>query len=268
MIRGMYAIIVLDLKRAMLDRARLIAGLAQPMLYLFVLGAGLGGNSAMAAGYKPFIFPGVIGLTLLFTAVFCAITIVFDRQIGFFKAVLVAPLPRAAVACGKIASGGLQAFAQALLILPFAPLAGVHFGFAAFCELVVAMLGAGMVFSAMGVAVAARFTSTTVFPIVSNAVLLPMFFLSGALYPLQKAPAWLQLAAHFDPVAYAVDLMRGALLGGRELPPGLTRFAFDPRLSIAALAAFSVVLGILAVRVFNRGEDDSSLGATKFSWRR
>jgi ABC-2 type transport system permease protein len=268
MIRGIYAIVVLDLKRAMLDRARLVAGLAQPMLYLFVLGAGIGGNSQMAGAYKPFIFPGVIGLTLLFTATFCAITIVFDRQIGFFKAVLVAPIPRLAVAGGKIASGGLQAFAQALLILPFAPLAGVRFGWIALGELLAAMLCASMVFSAMGVAVAARFRSTTVFPIVSNAVLLPMFFMSGALYPLQRAPAWLQIAAHFDPVAYAVDLMRGALLGGRELPAGLTRFAFDPRLSIAALAAFSVVLGTLAVRVFNRGEDDSSLGAAKFPWRR
>jgi ABC-2 type transport system permease protein len=259
MIRGIYAIIVLDLKRAMLDRARLVAGLAQPLLYLFVLGAGLGGSSTMATAYRPFIFPGVIGLTLLFTSVFCAITIVFDRQVGFFKAVLVAPLPRAAVAIGKIASGGLQAFVQALLILPFAPLAGVHVGPLALVQLLAAMFCAAMVFSAMGVAVAAKFTSTTVFPIVSNAVLLPMFFLSSALYPMDQAPRWLQIAAHFDPVAYAVDLMRGALLG---------TFQFNPYVSIAALFGFIVFLGGLAVRIFNRGEDDSSLGASKIPWKR
>ncbi len=268
MIRGIYAIVVLDLKRAWLDRARMLAGLAQPLLYLFVLGAGLGASSQMSGGYKPFIFPGVIGLTLLFTATFSAITIVFDRQIGFFKAVLVAPLPRAAVALGKIASGGIQAFAQALLVLPFAPLAGVRFGPVALIELLGAMLLASMVFSAMGVAVAARFTSTTVFPIVSNAVLLPMFFLSGALYPLQVTPRWMRVAAHFDPVAYSVDLMRGALLGDRALPPPLTRFAFPPLVSLCALLVFIVVLAALAIRVFNRGEDDSSLGATQFNWRR
>jgi ABC-2 type transport system permease protein len=86
-----------------------------------------------------------------------------------------------------------------------------------------------------------------------------MFFLSGALYPLYKAPHWMQIAAHFDPVAYAVDLMRGSLLG---------KFFFDPRLSTAALVTMIALLGWAAVRVFNRGEDDSSLGATNFNWRR
>jgi ABC-2 type transport system permease protein len=263
MIRGIYAIVVLDLKRAWLDRARLAAGLAQPLLYLFVLGAGLGANSRMSDGYRPFIFPGVIGLNLLFTSTFAAITIVFDRQIGFFKAVLVAPVPRAALALGKIASGGLQAFLQALLLLPFAPLAGVPLGLLPLAELIGAMLLASMVFSAMGVAVAARFTSTTVFPIVSNAVLLPMFFLSGGLYPLQTAPYWIRVAAHFDPVAYAVDLMRGALL-----PDAPDRFFCPPAESVLALVASIAILAALAIRVFNRGEDDSSLGATRFNWRR
>ena len=92
MIRGMYAIILLDMKRAWLDRARLAAGLAQPLLYLFVLGAGLGANSQLGGGeYRRYIFPGVVALSLLFSATFAAIVIVFDRQIGFFKAVLVAP---------------------------------------------------------------------------------------------------------------------------------------------------------------------------------
>jgi ABC-2 type transport system permease protein len=114
-------------------------------------------------------------------------------------------------------------------------------------------------FSAMGVAIASQFTSTTVFPVVSNAVLLPMFFLSGALYPLAMAPRWMQIAAHFDPVAYAVDLMRGALL---------EKFFFPPLLSVSVLAALILVLAWLAVRVFRRGEDDSMLGATNFRWRR
>ncbi|HZZ57116.1 MAG TPA: ABC transporter permease [Opitutaceae bacterium] len=258
MIRGIYAIVVLDLKRAWLDRARMISGLAQPLLYLFILGAGLGASSKVV-GYQRYIFPGVIGLNLLFTATFSAITIVFDRQIGFFKAVLVAPLPRASVAFGKIAAGGLQAFVQALLILPFAPLVKVPLGPLEVLELLGAMLLGAMVFSAMGVAVAARFTSTTVFPIVSNAVLLPMFFLSGALYPLKGAPRWIFTLSYFDPVAYSVDLMRGTILH---------QYAFAPWLSLAAQVGFILVLAALAVQVFNRGEDDSSLGATQFRWRR
>ncbi len=257
--RGIFAILVLDLKRFWLDRARLFAGLAQPLLYLFVLGAGLGASSQMGSGrYQPYIFPGVMGLSMLFTATFAAITIVFDRQIGFFKAVLVAPVPRPAIAIGKIAAGAVQALVQGVVLLFFAPLVHVSLGWNVF-PLLGAMALAAVTFSALGVAVASRFTSVTVFPIVSNAVLLPMFFLSGALYPLTAAPHWMQIAAHFDPVAYAVDLMRGALLG---------KFFFPVPLSLAALAAVILLLAWMAVRVFNRGEDDRVLGAARFGLHR
>jgi len=201
----------------------------------------------------------VVGLSLLFTAVFMAISIVFDRQIGFFKAVLVAPLSRAAIAYGKITSGALQAFIQGLILLPFAPIAGIPLTPGSVVLSLGAMLLAAMTFSAIGVAFAVRFKSTTVFPIVSNTVLLPMFFLGGAMYPLATAPRWMQVAAHFDPVAYAVDLVRGALQGV---------FFFPPALSVAVLAAVIALLAASAVRVFNRGEDDSVLGASGIRWRR
>lgn len=260
MIRGILAIVVLDLKRFWQDRARLVAGLVQPLLYLFVLGAGIGASSRMGGGdYKRFIFPGTMGLSLLFSATFAAITIVFDRQIGFFKAVLVAPVPRSAIAIGKILAGAAQSLVQGLILLPFAPLAGAPLGFAQTVETLGAMALASLTFSTIGVAFACRFNSTTVFPIVSNAVLLPMFFLSGGLYPLTSAPAWMQVAAHFDPVAYSIDLMRGAILG---------KFFFPVPLSLGALALTIAVLVWESVRIFNRGEDDSSLGATHFRWRR
>jgi ABC-2 type transport system permease protein len=260
MMRGIIAIVILDLKRFWLDRARLIAGLVQPLLYLFVLGAGIGASSRMGGGdYRRFIFPGTMGLSLLFSATFAAITIVFDRQIGFFKAVLVAPVPRPAIALGKITAGALQAFSQGLVLLPFAPLAGAALDFVQVVEMLGAMALASLTFSTIGVAFACRFNSTTVFPIVSNAVLLPMFFLSGGLYPLRNAPNWMQIAAHLDPVAYAVDLMRGSVMG---------TFFFPVPLSLGALALTIALLVWAAVRVFNRGEDDSSLGAAQFNWRR
>jgi ABC-2 type transport system permease protein len=260
MMRAIFAIVILDLKRFWLDRARLVAGLIQPLLYLFVLGAGIGASAKMGGGdYRRFIFPGTMGLSLLFSATFAAITIVFDRQIGFFKAVLVAPVPRSAIAFGKIIAGALQSFAQGIILLPFAPLAGATLDLAEGVEMVGAMALASLTFSAIGVGFACRFNSTTVFPIVSNAVLLPMFFLSGGLYPLTAAPRWMQVAAHADPVAYAVDLMRGAVLG---------IYFFPVWLSLAALALTISLLAWAAVRVFNRGEDDSSLGAAKFNWRR
>ncbi|HMD61904.1 MAG TPA: ABC transporter permease [Opitutaceae bacterium] len=260
MIRGVVAIVILDLKRFWVDRARLVAGLVQPLLYLFVLGAGIGASSRMGGGdYRRFIFPGTMGLSLLFSSTFAAITIVFDRQIGFFKAVLVAPIPRPAIALGKITAGALQALAQGMVLLPFAPLAGAPLSLLETAEMIGAMALAALTFSTIGVAIACRFSSTTVFPVVSNAVLLPMFFLSGGLYPLRYAPAWMGVAAHFDPVAYAVDLMRGAVLG---------EFYFPVALSLGALALTIAVLASSAVRVFNRGEDDSGLGSSRFNWRR
>lgn len=260
MIRGIYAVVVLDLKRFWLDRARIVTGLMQPLLYLFVLGAGIGASSVLGGGeYRRYIFPGTMALTLFMSATFGAITIVFDRQIGFFKAVLVAPVPRTAIALGKIAAGALQAFAQGLVLLPFAPLAGVHLGPLEVVEMLGGMLLASVTFSAVGVAVAVRFNSVTVFPIVSNVIILPLFFMSGAMYPLAMTPRWMQLLAHADPVAYAVDLMRGALLD---------KFFFPVPMSLGVLAAFIAVLAWAATRAFQKGEDDSVLGGNKFPWRR
>jgi ABC-2 type transport system permease protein len=261
--RGVWAIVVLDLKRFLQERARLFAGLMQPLLYLFVLGAGLGASFQHGgADYRKFIFPGVVGLALLFTATFAAITIVFDRQIGFFKAVLVSPVSRAAIGVGKVLAGALQALMQGVVLLLFAPLVGVHLGVVEVLAVLGAMLLAALTFSAIGVALASRFTSTTVFPIMSNAVLLPMFFMSGAMYPLAPAPHWLKALAHLDPVAYAVDLMRQALLGSG---PGI---AFFPVwLDIAVLVGVTLTLTWAAVRVFARGEE-VNLGPTAFPWRK
>ncbi len=245
--RGLLAVIILDMKRLWGDRIRLISSLIQPLLYLFVLGSGLGASSTVGSGrYLPYIFPGVVALSLLFTSVFAAILIVFDRQMGFLKAVLVAPVPRPAIAVGKVLSGAIQALVPGTLMLLFMPFIGLRPSLLEFLGFVGAMALAAIVFSALGVAVAARFKSMTVFPIISNAMLLPMFFLSGALYPLDMAPHWLQIAAHADPVAYAVDLMRGSLLG--------TTF-FPVWLSFVVLAGFTALTTWLATRIFTTGED-------------
>ena len=245
--RGLIAVVLLDIKRLWVDRVRLATSLIQPLLYLFVLGSGLGASSTMGGrGYLHYIFPGVLGLSLLFSSVFAAMLIVFDRQIGFLKAVLVAPVPRVSIALGKVLSGALQALVPATVLLLLVPVLGLGLSPLRFVELIASMWLAALTFSALGVATAARFRSTTVFPIIGNAVLLPLFFLSGALYPLDRAPPWLRALAHADPVAYAVDLMRGAVIG---------RYAYPPVLSICVLTAFVVVLTWLATRVFAAGDN-------------
>src|ERR1700757_902292 len=167
--KGLIAVILLDLKRLWVDRVRLISSLIQPLLYLFVLGSGLGASSRLGTGnYLPYIFPGVVALSLLFTSFFAAILIVFDRQMGFLKAVLVAPVPRMAIAVGKILSGAIQALIPGTIIMIFIPFIGLKPDWTAFLEFVGAAAFSAIAFSAMGVAVAARFKSMTVFPLVSH----------------------------------------------------------------------------------------------------
>ncbi|MEZ4728167.1 MAG: ABC transporter permease [Caldilineaceae bacterium] len=243
---GFYSIIIRDLKRLWAQPIRLVSGVAQPLLYLFLLGSGLGGAVRQGGeDYLSFIFPGVVALSLLFTATFAAISIVFDREIGFLKAVLVAPVSRRSIEMGKVASGAIISLGQAALLLSAAPFAGVSFGLSQLLLFIVFMLLSGIVFSALGVAVAANFSSTEVFPVVLNALLLPMFFISGALFPLATAPVWLQTVAYLDPVAYGVDLLRGVILG---------EYHFPLLLSISVLAVATVLLTWLAVQVFEQGE--------------
>ncbi|QGZ57136.1 ABC transporter permease [Paraburkholderia acidiphila] len=233
------AIVWFDLKRFWASPLRILFGLTQPLLYLFVLGAALrSGTYAEVSGYQAYIFPGVVGLSLMFTAISAAVGIVHDRQTGLLNALLVSPVKRTEIAAGKIGAGALLASVQSALLLPFSPTIGIGLTAPRLALLLLAMVLAALAFSALGLALALPFRSVIVFPAVSNTLLLPMFFLSGALYPLDLAPDWIRLAAVFDPAAYGVDLMRGVLT---------TQFAIAPARSLATLAACLVAAGWLVV---------------------
>lgn len=238
------AIVRFDFKRFWSSPLRLVFGMAQPLLYLLVLGAALrGGTYAEISGYQAYIFPGVIGLSLMFTAISAAVGIVHDRQTGMLAALLVSPVSRYEIACAKIAGGAAVAWVQSLLLLPFAPVVGIGLTAAHLAELLAAMAFAALAFSALGLTLALPFRSVIVFPVVSNALLLPMFFLSGALYSLDLAPDWIRFAAAYDPAAYGIDLMRGVMT---------RQFAIAPGRSLATLAACLACAGTLVVLQMNR----------------
>ncbi|WP_395071167.1 ABC transporter permease [Paraburkholderia silvatlantica] len=238
------AIIGFDLKRFWASPLRILFGLTQPLLYLFVLGAALrSGTYAEVSGYQAYIFPGVVGLSLMFTATSAAVGIVHDRQTGLLSALLVSPVKRAEIAAGKIGAGATLAWVQSALLLPLSPTVGIGLTAPRLALLVLAMALAALAFSALGLALALPFRSVIVFPVVSNTLLLPMFFLSGALYPLDLAPDWIRLAAVFDPAAYGVDLMRGVLTN---------QFVIAPARSLATLAACLFAAGWLVVRRISR----------------
>jgi len=274
--RGVYIIWYRDVLRWWRDRQRILPSLAQPILYLFVFGVGLGsalggglrGAGAANAGalgvsYTSFMYPGVLAMSVLFTSIFSAISIVWDREFGFLKEIQVAPLSRAAVALGKALGGSTVALLQASLLLLVSPLVGVWFSPLVIVETLALMFLLAFVLTAIGVAIASRIRTMESFQMVMNFVLLPVLFLSGAFFPLRGLPTWLELATHLDPAAYAVDALRRVVLASAGTPaealaalalPGPSGAPLPILVEVAILAAFAVPALALAVRWFGRAE--------------
>jgi ABC-2 type transport system permease protein len=225
---GTYIVWFRDIKRFWRDTPRRIGAFVQPLIYLFLLGTGLqAAFKVFGAGdvkFVKFMFPGILAMTVLFTAVFSAISILWDREFGFLKEVLVSPVPRTSVAVGKIFGGATQAMIQAaiLLVLMFFPF---MYGFsfdtlwkALLLLPLTLLLAVGM--TAIGVAIAANMKSMEGFPMIMNLFLLPLFFLSGAMFPLQELPGWMTLLTKINPLSYGVDMLRGIALRGVALSSG------------------------------------------------
>ncbi len=215
---GIYITWLRDVKRFFRDRIRLVGAFAQPLIYLALMGTGLqSAFTAFGSGetrYVTFMFPGIVCMTVLFTAMFSAISIIWDREFGFLKEMLVAPIPRSSVAIGKVFGGATTALMQGFLLLLFMPLVGIPYDLAKIAMMLVAMFLLAISLTSFGVAFAARLRSMEAFPIIMNFVLLPMFFLSGALFPLQNLPGWMMVLTKINPMTYAVDAMRGVALKG------------------------------------------------------
>lgn len=205
-----------ELIRFSRNRLRIVTSLVQPALFLFVLGTGLGslmGRSAGAGGgnFRTFMFPGVVAMTVLFTAIFSSVSIVWDREFGFLREMLVAPVRRGALVVGKCAGGATVATLQALIMLALAGLVGVPYSPSLIFTLIAEMLLAAVTITALGTALASRISQIESFQVVMQFVVLPLFFLSGALFPLRALPTWLAVLTKFDPLAYIVDPMRRAV---------------------------------------------------------
>jgi ABC-2 type transport system permease protein len=229
-LRAVYIIWYRDVIRYLRDRFRLVASLAQPVLYLVIFGTGLssslgggrGGFGGGALDYKQFLYGGIIGMSILFISIFSGMSIVWDREFGFLKEILVAPINRSAVAVGKTLGGATQAMVQGLILLLLAPVAGVKLTALSVVELLPLMAVMSFALTAMGVALAARMRSMQGFQGVMNFLMMPLFFLSGALFPLKGLPAWMDVLTHLDPMAYGVDPVRKVILGGSGVPARVT----------------------------------------------
>ncbi len=250
-----------DLLRYWRDRARVAASLAQPLLYLIIFGTGLasslGGGFAAGTGigYTQFIFPGVISMSVLFTSIFGAMSIVWDREFGFMRELLVAPIDRSAIAIGKTLGGATQAMIQGLILLVLAPFVGVTLDVLTVVEVVVLVFVLSFGLSAMGVALASAMRSMQGFQVVMNFLMMPMFFLSGALFPLVGLPGWMTVLTRLNPASYGIDPIRRVLLGASGFPAERLAITISDQtlpipLEAGIVLAFGLVMLTIAVRNF------------------
>jgi ABC-2 type transport system permease protein len=258
-LKGAYTVWYRDVLRFFRDRARIVTSLAQPLLFLFIFGGGLApAMSGLGSGqvdFKQFLFPGILGMTVLFTSIFSAVSIVWDREFGFFKEVMVAPVSRVAVAVGKVAGGATVAMFQGAIILLLAPVIGVKLTFDQIVVLLALMLLLAGVMTSLGILVAARQRSMEGFQMIMNFLMLPMFFLSGAFFPLGSVPLWMDLLAKIDPVTYGVDPLRQVALKSSMTQQALAAISLHP-IGTDVLIMFGLGLLFMVPAVLLFGKQD------------
>ncbi len=257
-----------ELIRFRSDRLRAITALVQPVLFLFVLGTGLSGlaSRGMPPGvdFKTFIYPGVLAMSVLFTAIFSAASIVWDREFGFLREMLVAPVRRWAIVIGKCLGGATVATFQGIIFLALAGVAHVPYDPVLLITLVGELLLLSFTLTAFGVMMAARIKQIQAFMALTQMVVLPLFFLSGALYPLSGLPSWLTVLTRIDPLTYIVDPMRHAVFDHLTvspraldaLSPGVTwnGWLVPLGLSLAMVAAMGLAMLGVAIAEFRKTE--------------
>lgn len=254
-----------ELLRWLTDRRRLVAGMVQPLLWLFVLGTGL--SRVVRPGtegldFRTFLFPGVLATSVMFTAVFSGVSVVWDREFGFLREMLVAPISRSSIMAGKCLGGAIVATVQALVLVALAGLAGVPYHPVMLVELVAILFLASLSITAFGLLLGAKVANIqSVMPVIQM-VITPMMFLSGALYPTTGLPAWLAVATKLNPLTYAVQPMRHVVFAHLDLSTAAVK-ALDPRitwmgwpvpvaLQLVVLAALGAAVFAVAVIRFSR----------------
>jgi ABC-2 type transport system permease protein len=256
-----------ELIRFRSDRMRIVTSLVQPLLFLFVLGSGLqqlSSASTHGVDLKTFIYPGILCIAVMFTAMFSAASIVWDREFGFLREMMVAPVRRSSIVIGKCLGGATVASFQGVILICLAGAVGVPYD----PLLIVSVFGLQLLLAfsitAFGVMVAARIKQMQSFMGVMQMIVMPMFFISGALFPVSGLPGWLAVLNRIDPLTYAVDPMRRLVFSHldisqaarRALDPGVTWWGWRVPTVLEAAVVFALGLGMLAIAIweFNASE--------------
>jgi ABC-2 type transport system permease protein len=248
-LRGFYTLWLREVKRYLRDRVRIVSSFVTPLLWLVIFGTGVRLQfSIPGLNYQEYIFPGIIGQTLLFTSMFMGISVLWDREFGFMKEILVAPISRISVFLGKMIGDSTDAVIQGIIVFVFGLLLGIKLDILMFFELLPLMLLITFGLVSIGLTVASFLESLEGFGTISSFINLPLFFLSGALFPLNGVgiPSWLQIASRLNPLTYGVDALRTILLGGAWQP--LQPLVYN----VAIMGGFDVVMIIIGTWAFTR----------------
>ncbi len=246
---AIYILWLRELKRYTRSRAQVVASLGQPLLYLLALGFGLGPVFKKAGGgnYLQFLAPGVIGMSVLFSSIFSGLGLLWDRQFGFLKETLVAPVSRMQIMAGKTAGGATVAVIQGTLVMTICLIAGFRPAHLALIPLAfVFMVMIALLFAALGMAIGSGLQDMQGFQLIMNFLVMPIFFLSGALFPLDGLGVVMKYVTKADPLAYGIDGMRNAF--------GSPLAAFDPRIDFIVLLVLGCLLMVFGAYRFSKIE--------------
>jgi ABC-2 type transport system permease protein len=256
-----------ELIRFSRDRLRILTSLMQPFLFLFVLGTGL--SKLASAGthgvnLKTFVYPGVLCMAVMFTAMFSAASLVWDREFGFLREMMVAPVRRSSLVLGKCLGGATVAGLQGVIVLCLAGVVGVPYAADLIVEVFAIQLLLAFAITAFGVMVAARITQMQSFMALMQMAIMPMYFLSGALFPVSGLPQWLAILNRIDPLTYAVDPIRRIVFSHLSIPdaarktldPGVTWWGWHVpgALEAGVVAALGLLMLAIAIAQFSRAE--------------
>ena len=259
-LRGVYTIWYRDILRFWHDKMRMAGSITFPLLFLFVFGSGLSarmGSLGPGIDFIQFIFPGIIGMTVLMSSFMAGVSVVWDREFGFLKEVLVAPISRASVAIGKTLGAATVALFQGMIILLLAPLIGVSFSAWTILALLPLMLLLAVSMGSLGILLATRIRSMEAFQAVMQMLMFPMVFLSGVFFPLEGLPSWMNVIVKLNPATYGIAPIRQVVLGttpGSAFAINLFGHTLSLWENIALLAVFGAVMILLAMWSFSHQE--------------
>jgi ABC-2 type transport system permease protein len=247
---AVYTIWLREMKRFFRARSRIVGNLSMPFIWLVIMGIGLGSSFALTGisfNYIQFLAPGIIGMTLLFTSIFSGVSVIWDKQFGFLKEILVAPVSRVSIVLGKMIGSSTISIINGVLIFIIAiALGAVSVGSLTLFGIIASVVFMSMIsfsFVSIGLIIASKLENMEGFQMIMSFLVMPVFFLSGAFFPIENIPVWMKVLAYIDPLFYGVDGLRGSLIGISQLPVWL---------NFSVLLGFCLVIIALSSIIFKK----------------